>query len=158
MIRITTRTHVAGLTGKEITDFLSNCDDEAYQRWWPGTHLHMHTIRGRRGSIGSLVYMDEFIGERRVRLSGEITDLVAGTGMVWQLRHGVRLPVKLVLSLKDDASGVNITHCICAGYGGIGRLFDPLFRLWFASDFAAAMDKHARTEFAKLRDLLHPDV
>ena len=40
MFSLATRTHVAELSGLEITDFLATCDDEAFRRWWPGTHFH----------------------------------------------------------------------------------------------------------------------
>jgi len=39
MFSMLTRTHVAGLSGREITDFLSTRDDEAFRGWWPGTRF-----------------------------------------------------------------------------------------------------------------------
>lgn len=41
------------------------------------------------------------------------------------------------------------------GYEGIGRVFDPVLRLYLSPKFAQAMDEHVRTEFPKLRDMLH---
>jgi hypothetical protein len=38
--------------------------------------------------------------------------------------------------------------------GSVGRILDPLFRRYFSDEFAVAMDEHARTEFALLRDHL----
>lgn len=156
MIEIETRLHVAGLSGKEVTDFLATCNDEMYQRWWPGTHLHLHTVRGKPGNIGSLLYMDEYIGDRRVKGTGEIVDLVRGQKLVWRMRALVPLPLTLLMEFSDDADGVNITHRIRAGYEGVGRILDPLFRIWLSPNFADAMDAHARAEFPRLRDLLHP--
>ncbi|MGE5260816.1 MAG: hypothetical protein ACM3MH_08050, partial [Actinomycetota bacterium] len=68
MFSLITRTHVTGLSGREITDFLSTCDDEAFQRWWPGTHFHLHTVKGTPGTVGSVIFMDEMIGHRRVKV------------------------------------------------------------------------------------------
>ena len=87
MFSIATRMHVAGLSGREITDFLSTCDDEAYRRWWPGTHFHLHTVKGTPGSVGSVVFLDELGGNRRVRLTCGLVDLVPGRKLVWQLRR-----------------------------------------------------------------------
>ena len=38
----------------------------------------------------------------------------------------------------------------------MGRILDPLLRLYLSSDFAAAMDEHVHTEFPLIRDRLHP--
>ena len=93
MFSIATRMHVAGLSGREITDFLSTCDDEAYRRWWPGTHFQLHTVKGTPGSVGSVVFLDELVGNRRVRLTCDLVDLVPGRKLVWQLRRPLfRLP------------------------------------------------------------------
>jgi len=74
--------------------------------------------------------------------------------VVPQLRKGVRLPVWLTLELVDRDSGVDLRHMITAGFGGVGRVLDPLLRRYFSAEFAAAMDEHARTEFPLLRDHL----
>ena len=87
MFSLLTRTHVAGLSGREITDFLSTCNDEAFRGWWPGTHFHLHTVKGTPGTIGSVVFMDEMIGNRHVKVTCELTDLVPGKTLVWQLRQ-----------------------------------------------------------------------
>jgi hypothetical protein len=58
------------------------------------------------------------------------------------------------LDLADDAQGVAITHTIEAGFRGLGRLLDPLLRLYLSHNFERAMDEHVRTEFPRLRDLL----
>lgn len=155
MIQLVTQIHVDGLKAKEITDFFASCNDEAYQKWWPGTHIQMHPVKGRADEIGALIYMDEFIGKRRLRMTGELIDLIPGKRFVWQPRFYLPLPVWLSIEFVDDRMGVQITHVIEAGYAGVGRIFDPLFRLWFSRRFAEDMDEHARTEFPKLRDLLH---
>jgi hypothetical protein len=155
MIRLVTQIRVDGLKAKEITDFFVTCNDEAYQQWWPGTHLQLHPVRGRADEIGALIYMDEFIGTRRLRMTGELIDLIPGKRFVWQPRFYLPLPVRLIIELVDEQVGVRVTHVIEAGYAGIRRIFDPLFGLWFSGHFAADMDEHVKTEFPKLRDLLH---
>ena len=110
----------------------------------------MHPVKGRGNEIGALIYMDEFVGKRRVRLTGELTDLIPGKRFVWQPRSYIPLPVRLIIEFGDDQAGVQITHVIEAGYKGIGRMFDPLLRLWFSREFAADMDEYVRTEFPRL--------
>jgi uncharacterized protein YndB with AHSA1/START domain len=149
---------VDGLTGREITDFLLDCDDETYQAWWPGTHLELHVLEPAAGGghVGDIVVMDEYIGSRRVRMTGEVVEAVPGERIVWQFRPaGVRLPVRLTLELADREGGVHLRHTITAGWSGRGRVLDPLWRLYFSKSFAGAMDRHAHTEFPMMRDLLH---
>jgi hypothetical protein len=154
MIVLETRLRVEGISGKEVFDFLAHPNDVAYQRWWPGTHLQLHSLKGAGGCAGDLIYMDEYIGERRVRMSAVVLEAVPGRRLVWQLRKLVRLPARLTLELADDDGGVAITHTIEAGYRGPGRALDPLLRLYFSSAFAEAMDQHARTEFPLLSERL----
>ena len=152
MIELVTKIHVPRLRGREITDFLSDCDDAAYQQWWPGTHLRFHTVSGRGGSVGSHVFMEELVGTRRIKSTGEVVEFVPGKRVVVQMRHLVRLPVRLVIDLSDERDGVTITHVLRVGYEGVGGIFDPLLRLWFTDALQQAMDDHVRTEFPLLRD------
>jgi hypothetical protein len=158
MFSLTTSLHVTGLSGLEITDFLSTCDDEAFRRWWPGPHLHFHTVKGTPGKVGSVIFLDELVGDRHVKLTCDLTDLVAGRKLVWHLRRPLfRLPGRLIFQLGDDDTGVQIEHSIQAGFSGLASLLDPVFRLFFSANFAAAKDEHVRAEFPKLRDLLRQD-
>jgi hypothetical protein len=152
MIAICTKMHVAGLKGREVTAFLLNPTGLDYQRWWKGTHLHLHPIKG---STGEVVYMDELIGARRLRLTGVVIESVPGEKITWQLMRIIKLPVWLSLELKDDDEGVTITHTIRAGFAGVGRILDPILRVYFSEGFTSAMDDHVKTEFPKLRDMLH---
>jgi hypothetical protein len=158
MFSLTTSMHVTGLSGLEITDFLSTCDDEAFRRWWPGTHLHFHTVKGTPGKVGSVIFLDELVGDRHVKLTCDLTDLVPGRKLVWHLRRPLfRLPVRLIFRLRDDDTGVQVEQSIQAGFSGFVSLLDPLFRLFFSANFASAKDEHVRTEFPKLRDLLRQE-
>ncbi|HWE20099.1 MAG TPA: hypothetical protein VG758_23455 [Hyphomicrobiaceae bacterium] len=154
MITIQSRLHVSALWGGEVLDFLLNCTDEEYRAWWPGTHLQLHALARRPGDIGSIYYMDEFVGGYRLRMTAVVCALEPGKRIVWQLKRGITLPARLTLDLADDAQGVAITHTIEAGFRGLGRLLDPLLRLYLSHNFERAMDEHVRTEFPRLRDLL----
>jgi hypothetical protein len=150
---------VKGLTGREITDFLLDPHDHHYQDWWPGTHLAFHRTKAGPGTehLGDLVLMDEYVGSRRLRMVGEVVEAISGERIVWQMRPwGLRLPVRVTLTLQTDGADVRVRHVISAGWAGRARALDGLWRLYFSPSFAAAMDRHVRTEFPLLRDLLHP--
>jgi hypothetical protein len=155
MLTIESTTFVPGISGRGITDFLLNCSDERYRRWWPGTHLQFHTLApGDADHVGDVVFMDEYIGRRRVRLTGVVVQAVPGKRLVWQLKRGIRLPVRLILELADRDGGVDLSHTVRAGLPGIGRVLDPMLRLYFSPGFAAALDDHVKTEFPLLADRL----
>ena len=154
MIEIRTVTHVAGLKGIEVTSFLLNPTDTEYRMWWKGTHLQLHPITGSAGT-GKAVYMDEYIGARRVRMTAILIESIPGVRIAWQLKKIIKLPVWLSLELEDDHAGVTITHTIRAGFAGAGRILDPLLRASFSKSFTMAMDEHVKIEFPKLRDMLH---
>jgi hypothetical protein len=157
MLTLQTNLRVDGITGKEIFDFLADPNDQAYQRWWPGTHLQLHPLKRTEDRIGSVIYMDEYIGKRRVRMSAVVLAAVPGRELVLQMRRVVKLPVQLRLELADYEGGVAITHTIQAGFPGPGRILDPLLRIYFSGRFAQALEDHVRTEFPLLRDRL-PDI
>jgi hypothetical protein len=155
MLTIQSTVAVDGITGRDISDFLLDCTDDAYRRWWPGAHLQFHTVaRGGTDHVRDVVYMDEYIGARRVRMTGTVAAAVPGRTIVWQLRPRIPLPVSLTLELADRGGGVTVRHTIRAGFTGAGRILDPLLRLYLSQRFAAAMDQHVRTEFPLLRDHL----
>jgi hypothetical protein len=155
MLTLHTEIRVDGITGTEIFDFLVNPDDESYRAWWPGTHLQLH-IRERGGDdhVGDVIYMDEYVGKRRLRMSAIVTEAVPGKKLVWRLKRGIKLPARLYLELADYEGGVAITHAIRTGFRGAGRVLDPVLKLFLSAGFARDMDDHARTEFPRLRDLL----
>ena len=72
MLTLQTSIRVDGITAAEIFDFLANPDDESYQAWWPGTHLHLHLLERGVAHVGDLIYMDEYIARRRVRMRGVV--------------------------------------------------------------------------------------
>lgn len=155
MIVLQTTTYVQDLRGQEIYDFLTHPNDRSYQRWWLGTHLQLHLVGGGDGGVGSEIHMDEYVGRQRVRLNAVVTEAVPGRRLVMRMKKLLRLPATLTLEFDDGAGGVRIVHTLRAGYAGPGRVLDPLLRLYFTPAFERAMDAHVRTEFAKLRELLH---
>ncbi len=157
MIIIQSRVHVEQVGGMDIFNFMINPCDRNYQRWWPGMHLEFHTLKHVPGRVGSIVYMDEYVGERRIKMKAVVTEAEPGKLITWQMKKLIRLPVRLYLELEDDQKGVLVTHTIRAGYEGIGSILDVFFRLYLSDRFEKAMDEHAQTEFPKLGELLLSD-
>ncbi len=154
MLAIASEVDVPGLTGRQVTDFMLACNDEQYQAWWPGTHLQLHPVGQSPGTVGDLVVMDEFIGRRRLRLQGVVEAAEPGRRIVWRFRKIIPLPARLSLVLSPAQGGVMIRHTVTAGWPGIGRVLDPLLRLYFTPRFTADLDAHVHTEFPLLRDYL----
>lgn len=154
MITIRSTTDVPHTKGDQICEFLLNSTDARYQRWWPGTHLALHTIRSAPNHIGAVVYMDELVGNRRIKMLGVVTEAAPGRRITWQLKKMVCLPVRVSLDLSDNHHGVTVTHTIRAGFSGVGILLDPIFRLYFSPDFRKSLDEHVKVEFAKLGEIL----
>ncbi len=154
MITIQSKIKVDGINGLEIFNFLMNPTDHAYQNWWPGTHLEFHELRCEPDQIGSIIYMDEWVGKYRVKMAAMVVEVESGRKIVWQVWKGIRLPIRLTLELSDNTTGVALVHTIHAGLRGLGAILDPIFRIYFSRGFARAMDEHAQIEFPRLRDML----
>ncbi|MDQ1329892.1 MAG: hypothetical protein QG578_154 [Thermodesulfobacteriota bacterium] len=154
MITMMTKVNVKGITGKSISEFLLNCTDKEYQRWWKGVHLSFNTIKRYPDNIGNLVYFDELVGKHRLKFKGQITEIIPGKKLVWQMKKFVNLPGWLTLVFEDSNNGVEITHTITIGFNGAGRILDPLLKAYFSDDFEKEMNEHAQIEFHKLANIL----
>ena len=155
MVTLRTDIRVDGLSAADIYDFLIEPSDAAYQQWWPGTHFQFHPVTRHPGHLGEVVYMDELVGRRRLRMHAVVVEAESGRRIVWQFKKLVRLPARLTLDLADRDGGVAISHRIDAGYAGVARIFDPLLRIYLSKPFGRALDEHVRTEFPRLRDLFN---
>jgi len=150
MIVSKTNVFVTGIQGYQITDFMLNCSDKRYQAWWPGTHLAFHTLKRCPGEVGSLVYFDEYVGHRRLTFQAKVVEYHPGSRLAWRLRWLVALPAWIILDIKDQSQGVTICHSLKIGYKRLGRLLDPILRLYFPQKFQEDLEEHARSEFRML--------
>ncbi len=154
MITIQSKIDLDSMRGKDVYNFFINPTDHAYQNWWPGTHLEFHYLRHKPNHIGSVIYMDEWVGKYRLRAAAVVVEVVPGRKIVWHFQKGIRVPVRLALEFTDHTKGMTITHTLQAGFQGLGAIFDPLFRIYFSDKFARALDEHAQIEFPRLQDIL----
>ena len=89
-----------------------------------------------------------------MKIDGWVVRHTPGKEIVWQMMKGVPLPARLALEFVDDDTGVNITHALKAGFEGIGRMIDPILRLYLTGEFAKDMEEHAHIEFTRLVRML----
>lgn len=160
MLTLETRVRLDGVTGQGVSDFLLGCDDARYQAWWPGTHRQFHVVRpgGAQGHLGDIVRIDEQVGVRRLRVGAKVVSVVPAEAITWRMRaFGVPLPARLSVQLRTDDNGVDLRHTLLVGWRGPGRVLDPFWRLYVTRRFARDLDRHARTEFALLAQLLRHD-
>ena len=155
MITLKTEVEIAGISGKEITDFLLNPNNENYNKWWRGTHLELHVLKSFPDHVGDIVYMDEFVGKRRVKMKGLVEEAVPGRLIVWRLKSIIRLPVRLLLKLDDNNGGVKITHITEVGFRGVGKMLDQVLKIYFSRSFEKAMNEHVKVEFERFKELRH---
>jgi hypothetical protein len=154
MIVFKTKVDVKGVSGQEVTEFMLNCTDADYQRWWPGTHLVFHTRKRTANNIGNLVYFDEYVGKHRLKFDGVVTDIIPGKRIIWQVKKGVPLPGWLAMEIENGPEGAMITHSVLVGYGRMGRMLDPFLRLYFNDEYERTLNEHAQTEFPMLGERL----
>lgn len=157
MLTLESHITVHDVAPEQITAFMLDPADDRYQAWWPGTHLEFHPLRvaPRADHVGDVVWMDEYVGGRRLRMRAVVSEAVPGRRIVWRMRPlRLPVPVHLVLELDQAEDGVRLRHALTCGWSGPGRVLDPLWRLYFSRRFASELDEHARTEFPRLADLL----
>ncbi|MGI6666568.1 MAG: hypothetical protein ACOX5Q_03790 [Bacillota bacterium] len=83
-----------------------------------------------------------------------ISRAIPGAEIVLQMKKGARLPVWLSLTFEEGQNKVKVIHEITAGFSGIGKVLDAVFRVFLSKNVERAMDEHAKTEFPKLRAIV----
>lgn len=154
MIEMKAEVTVDGVSGGQITEFMLNCEDRAYRDWWHGTHLAMHTIKRFPDNLGNLVFFDEYVGNRRLRFKAVVVEYIPAKKVVWQMVKGIRLPASVTLECRENHDRLLISHTLRAGLPGIGRVLDPVLRLYLNRNFEKDLGEHAHFEFTRLAKIL----
>ena len=150
MFKLSTKTEVAGIPAKQVYDFMIDCNDEKYHEWWPEEHFRFHTVKYFPGHIGSVVYFDEMIGNRRVKTYAVIRKVEENKSIEWQMRTVLPAPVWIELKLEEHENSISITHTLKVGFNGLGRFLDIFFKMFFSKRFEENLDKHVKHEFKLL--------
>jgi len=159
MITHTVDLTVANARAEQFYDFMISPSDERYSAWWPGEHLQFHIVKhGDSNHIGDVVFMDECLGKNhRLVFHAVVITAKRPNEITWQMKKaGIRLPAKVTLELHDFSDGVKLKHELCIGFSGIGRILDPLIKLYFNHSFQSALDEHCKIEWNKLAGFLNP--
>jgi hypothetical protein len=156
MITLRTEQFVSDLTAQAAYDFLAAFDEAQYRSWMPGEHLRVVVYHRTPNHVGSTYYLDQVIGGIRVRATEKIVEAVPGRRLLRQvLWCGFQAPVRMQFEFEPQRGGVLIKHAVTAGFTGVGRILDPLFRFcFFTKRFAAALDQHMKDELLALRELI----
>jgi len=154
MITIRSDVRVKGIQGQQVINFMLHCTDSDYQNWWPGTHLAFHTLKHYPNYLGNLMYFDEYVGPNRLKFQGTVTEINLAQKIVWQMKRGINLPAWLSLEFEQQSEGVKIMHTLKIGFNGIGKIFDPILRLYLSEAFILELDQHAKFEFQELGKIL----
>jgi len=159
MIIHTVEITVPNASAEQFYGFMINPTNERYGAWWPGEHLQFHIVkRGDSSHLGDEVFMDEYLSKNH-RLVFHAVVIVADNPnkITWQMKKaGMRLPAVVTLELDDSPEGVKLKHELRIGFSGIGKLFDPIIRLYFNKSFQNALDEHCKIEWDKLAEYLNP--
>ena len=153
MIRHTVELTVPGATAKQFYDFMITPCDKRYSEWWPGEHLKFHIVKhGNKKHLGDVVFMDEHLGKnRRLTFFAVVTTANAPSKIEWQMiKAKMRLPSVVEFELNDSDEGVRLKHELRIGYSGIGKILDPLIKIYFNKSFRNALEEHCKIEWFKL--------
>jgi len=154
MVTLETTVLIKGIVAREIYDFMLNLTDTDYQQWWQGTHLVCHTVKKYPGNIGNLIYVDEYVGKYRLKGYAVVAKLVPYQEIVYQIIILIKIPAWFIMKFEEGPDGIKIIHVVKAGFNGLGKVFDPLIRLFLTNEFEKHLTAHAQEEFPKLASLL----
>jgi len=149
---------VSNASAVEFYDFMINPGDERYSEWWPGEHLQFHIVkRGGESHIGDIVFMDEYLGKgRRLRGFAIVVAAERPQQITWQMKKaGLRLPIFVTLGINDSPAGLQVSHELRIGYSGLGKLLDPLIKIYFNKSYRAALKEHCEIEWPRLAEMLN---
>jgi len=157
MIKHTVELIVPNATAQQFYDFMINPCDKRYSGWWPGEHLQFHIVKNvEENHLGDILFMDEYLGENH-RLTFHAVTITANrpNKIEWQMiKAGLRLPAIVNFELYDSEDGVKLKHELLLGYSGLGKMLDPLIKLYFNKSFQNALEEHCKIEWFKLVEYL----
>jgi len=157
MIRHTVELTVPNATAEQFYDFMINPCDKRYSAWWPRVHLQFHIVKcGDKSHLNDVVFMDEYLGKnRRLTFFAVVITANYPNKIEWQMKKAkIRLPAVVALELKNSDEGVRLKHQLRIGYSGIGKILDPLIKLYFNKSFRKALEEHCKIEWFKLANCI----
>ena len=132
-----------------LVEFMLNCDDIQYQKWWSGAHFAFHTIKRVANNVGSLIYFEELVGRYKLRNKAQIVAYEKGKVLEMQMIKGIKLPAVLSIHIENKQNAVCIEHVLRLGYKGFGRIADPVLKMLYSKSFETAFKEHVTEEIYK---------
>jgi len=157
MITHTVELTIPNVHAQQFYDFMINPTDKHYSEWWPSEHLQFHIVKhGDNNHLGDVVFMDEYLGKNhRLVFQAVVITAQRPNKITWQMKKfGLRLPAVVSLELHDSPNGIKLRHELRIGFSGVGKLLNPLIRLYFNKSFQTALDEHCKIEWFKLAEYL----
>jgi hypothetical protein len=158
MIKHIVEMMLAGSKAERFYDFMVRPADEVYRQWLPGEHLEFHVVsRGKKSPLGDEIYFDEYLnGRHRLKFHATVIQADRPRKIVWQMRKlGVKLPAWLDIKFHDSDAGMLIRHELRIGCAGVGRLLDPILKLYLNRSFWSDLEIHCHNEWPALAKLLN---
>jgi hypothetical protein len=150
MIIMHTTSTVKDLSAKDTLNFLINCNDEMYQKSWPGVHIQKHQIkRGGNDHIGDVIYAFEHVGEFTIEVRMKITKYIPEKLLEFRVsmrRTGFLVPIFLIVETEDSPEGVHLSNKFLIGWNGFGKVFDSIIEMFFHK-LRYAMEEHTKIEW-----------
>ena len=158
MITHTVKMTIPNATAESFYNCMISPTDDWYKRWLPDEHFEFHIVkRGQENHLGDLIYYDETLGTAKHRLKFYAVVTVADrpNRVVFQMRKfGLNLPGFLELEFIDTDDGLALKHEVRIGWRGLGRVIDPILRLFFNRAFFEALEGHCDREWLCLAKIL----
>ena len=157
MIKHTVELIVPNARAEQFYDFMIEPCNERYSEWWPGEHLQFHIVKkGDENHLGDVVFMDEYLGKnRRISFYAVVITSNRPNKIEWQMKKaGIRLPAVVEIQFNDTDKGIMIKHELRIGYSGVGKLLDPLIKLYFNKSYRDALEEHCMIEWFRLAEYL----
>ena len=150
----------SGANAAAFFEFMINPPPETYARWLPGEHHEFHIVKHSKAPpIGDLIFFDQHISKKHRLTFYAVTIIADKTNHVlYQMRKfGINLPGYLDLRFQETTEGLLLTETIRVGFNGIGKIIDPILRLFFNKSFFIAMNGHHKREWENLAEILRND-
>ncbi|MDL2300281.1 hypothetical protein LJC01_01405 [Clostridiaceae bacterium OttesenSCG-928-D20] len=157
MIIHTMNSELKGAKAEEFFDFMLNPIPEIYKHWLPEEHHEFYIVkRGESSPVGDLVFYDQHISKaHRLKFHAIVRIAENERKIVYQMRKfGINLPGYLDLEFHNAEGCLLLREEIRIGFNGIGKILDPIIRLFFNKSFFTAMNSHHKREWSCLAELL----
>lgn len=157
MLIHTMTSELSGAKAEQFYAFMINPIPEIYRHWLPEEHHKFYVVKhGRQTPIGDLVYYDQHISKsHRLNFYAIIRVAKNTNKIVFQMRKfGINLPAYLDLEFHDTTSHLFLKEEIRIGFDGIGKILDPVIKMFFNKSFFNAMNSHHKREWSCLADIM----